>query len=111
MARYHANFVTVTSEAIARLAYDAAQCVLIVHFQSDNYYAYEDVPADVYRALLKANSIGGFFHASIREQYSNVQISAADVGRAGPPPSDEPKGAMGLVPLCAVLWGEVATAG
>jgi len=56
----------VKSSSIAAVGYDAPTKTLAVRFANGGTYHYEDVPPEKHAALLKAKSIGGYFHRSIR---------------------------------------------
>jgi hypothetical protein len=61
--------VQIESEAIAEIQYDAAGSKLFVHFVDGDWYTYFEVPPDVHRAFLAAESHGRFFHERIRDRY------------------------------------------
>jgi len=61
--------VQVESEAIAEIAYDSARSALCVRFVDGDWYTYFDVPVNVYRAFLTADSHGRFFHRHILDRY------------------------------------------
>jgi hypothetical protein len=59
------------SAALKSVSYDEAQHVLIATFRdSGRTYVYEDVPQELYDALLFADSIGAFFNAHIRDNFA-----------------------------------------
>lgn len=60
----------VTSEAIARIEYDAAERTLFVQFTSGEWYAYSDVPDATYRAFAAAESKGRFFQEQVRDCFA-----------------------------------------
>ncbi|WP_349257237.1 KTSC domain-containing protein [Vitreimonas sp.] len=60
----------VNSSAISQVEYDAATSTLSVWFTSGKQYDYPGVPATLYQQLLSAPSVGQFFNAHIRDQYS-----------------------------------------
>lgn len=61
--------VAVQSREIALLGYDAGRKMLEVTFRRGGVYHYQNVPVDIYQALLQAPSIGTFFSEKIRNQY------------------------------------------
>jgi KTSC domain-containing protein len=61
--------VQVESVAVAEIAYDAARSALFVRFVDGDWYTYFEVPANVYRAFLTADSHGRFFHQHILDRY------------------------------------------
>lgn len=64
----------VDSSVIAVVGYDSATSVLEIEFHNGRIYGYFDVPADVYHALMAADSIGGYFNEEIRSAYSTTQL-------------------------------------
>jgi hypothetical protein len=61
---------TLQSTALKSVSYDEAHHALRATFrESGRTYVYEDVPQEVYDALLFADSIGAFFNAHIRDQF------------------------------------------
>lgn len=73
----HFEWVPVTSSNIAAVAY-SNHGTLGVRFHSGKSFLYDQVPADVHKALMAAPSIGKFFAAEIRGKY--------------PPPAEEAQG-------------------
>lgn len=59
----------VESSAIRAIAYDRADHRLRVTFVSGQRYEYRDVPGEVHRAFVSAESKGRFFQAQIRDRY------------------------------------------
>jgi hypothetical protein len=57
------------SSVLQRYFYDAAKSALIVTFVSGRTYVYDDVPHEVYDALVAAPSKGAYFNAHIRDEY------------------------------------------
>lgn len=45
---------------------------LTITFKGNRVYRYEDVPRDVFHGLVNAPSPGGYFHASIRNEYDVI---------------------------------------
>lgn len=56
----------VDSSVMHAVEHDPRTSNLTVHFHSGAVYRYEDVPADLYEALLAAESKGRFFAERIR---------------------------------------------
>ena len=56
----------VTSSNIAKAGYDDTLYLL---FNSGVAYRYESVPKALYLALIKADSVGSYFHKNIRNSY------------------------------------------
>lgn len=56
----------VTSSNIAKAGYSDTLYLL---FNSGVAYRYENVPKAQYRALIKADSVGSYFHKNIRNSY------------------------------------------
>lgn len=57
------------SSNIAGAGYDPEGQRLTVVFMSGRRYTYEEVPQDIYEALLQADSAGKFFNSNIKDQY------------------------------------------
>lgn len=56
----------VSSSNVAAVGYHPDFRRLYVRFKNGQAYRYEDVPAEVYRMLMVADSKGGFIHRVIR---------------------------------------------
>jgi lysyl-tRNA synthetase class 2 len=63
------TWMTVESKVFTAVAYDAAGQSLYLRFSSGDVYRYFKVPAELYRALLDADSKGRFFLAQIRDRF------------------------------------------
>jgi hypothetical protein len=59
----------VASSSILSIGHDARRGLLEIEFQNGRIYHYFDVPADVYRALMRAPSKGGYLNATIIPNY------------------------------------------
>ncbi len=59
----------VRSTAVDRIDYAPATQTLDVWYQGGGRYRYFEVPAEVYRALLAAPSIGAFVNSRVKERY------------------------------------------
>jgi lysyl-tRNA synthetase class 2 len=64
----------VESAAIFAIDYDTRRKRLHVTFVSGQRYAYEEVPGEVHRAFLDADSKGRFFQAQIRGRYRYARL-------------------------------------
>ncbi|MGI9277771.1 MAG: KTSC domain-containing protein [Endozoicomonas sp.] len=63
------------SSALASAGYDPAAQILEVEFASSgSVYRYYDVPDNIYRGLISADSVGGFYNLSIRGQYPSRRL-------------------------------------
>lgn len=56
----------VTSSNIVSVGHDPEKDELHVEFRGGNVYIYSGVDADKHAAMMKADSVGGFFHANIK---------------------------------------------
>lgn len=65
-----------TSSVIKKIAYNYALSTLTVTFHDDSVYVYSDVPAETYRLLECAASVGQAFWASVRGQYPSIKVQA-----------------------------------
>jgi hypothetical protein len=61
----------ITSSSISAIGYDADEELLRVEFNSGHTYDYKGVTADEHKALLAADSVGGYFAKHIRAKYHN----------------------------------------
>jgi hypothetical protein len=69
----------VQSACLEAVAYDGTAHVLQAKFRSDGrVMAYENVPQDVYDALIFADSIGGYFHDHIESAYPAHEIAGEE---------------------------------
>ena len=64
----------VTSSNLAAVGYDADNKTLYVTFKNGTTYVYSGVPATTYQSLLGAESLGSFFHTSIRSEFPYSKV-------------------------------------
>lgn len=64
----------VSSSAMRSVGYAQASNVLEIEFPGGEVYRYFDVPPDVHRGLMAANSAGRYFHEYIREVYEYERV-------------------------------------
>ncbi|MGN6216458.1 MAG: KTSC domain-containing protein [Solirubrobacterales bacterium] len=67
--------VPVESSILDSIGYDDE--VLEVRFGNGKVYRYFEVPPEVHRRLLAADSKGSFFNRHVRDDYGYVQVEAA----------------------------------
>lgn len=65
---------SVVSSQLKEVEYDTETSILTVTFMQGRMYEYKDVPADVFRKLIEAESIGSFFIHNIKNKYQFKQI-------------------------------------
>lgn len=65
------NRQPVKSSNIKSVGYDAGTRTLEVEFSNGAVHQYLHVPPATHQALLKAKSVGGFFHGKIRSKFKN----------------------------------------
>jgi len=65
------------STAIRSFSHDPEHELLMVEFITGRRYIYAGVPADVYEAMRKATSKGGFFNRRIRDRYPFTELTDA----------------------------------
>ena len=65
---------SVLSSNIRAIGYEPSTSTLEIEFYSGGIYQYRGVPAGKHLALMSAASHGGYFHAHIRNQYSQSRI-------------------------------------
>lgn len=66
--------IPVESTAIASVNYYPHIQMLELEFVSGSIYLYFDVPADVYKSLIRADSTGRYFHYNVRGNYRFVRV-------------------------------------
>jgi hypothetical protein len=67
--------IAVSSDCIASVGYDRATHVLEIEFTNGALYHYFEVPATVYRRLLRAESHGTYFNDEIKDVYGYQEIN------------------------------------
>ncbi len=65
--------VVVNSSAIFAVGYDPRTKILEIEFKSGQLYRYKEVPRAVYDDLKKADSIGAYVNANIRDKFDFVE--------------------------------------
>ena len=68
------NRTVVASSNIQSVGYDAESLTLEVEFLAGSIYQYFDVPAQIYDALIGADSVGVFFAANVRGVYRYARV-------------------------------------
>lgn len=63
---------SVSSSDISSIGYEGS--TLHIRFNSGGLYAYYNVPASIYNALMSASSHGKYFHANIKGRYGDTRI-------------------------------------
>ncbi|RZM22291.1 MAG: KTSC domain-containing protein [Pedobacter sp.] len=63
------------STAIAKIAYDKENEILMIEFQSGKIYYYMDVPEGVYLTLKTTRSKGGYFNKYIKGNYEFEELN------------------------------------
>ncbi|MES1245010.1 MAG: KTSC domain-containing protein [Acidobacteriota bacterium] len=64
----------VSSSSVSSVGYDPETRTLELEFHSGSVYDYEEVPPEVFQALLEAPSVGRFFANEIRGQYPSTRL-------------------------------------
>lgn len=62
------------SSVIRAFDYDPVEQALDVVFVSGRRYRYHDVPDELYGRMLHATSVGEFFNAHVRDQFSFTEL-------------------------------------
>lgn len=65
---------SVQSSNIRSLGYDFNTSTLEIEFHSGAVWQYFDVPESVYYNMRNSDSLGKYFHANIKGQYSESQV-------------------------------------
>jgi hypothetical protein len=64
----------VTSTSIASVGYDIDAETLEAEFVGSDIYQYYGVPQEVHEELMRADSVGTFFNAHVRNNYSYARL-------------------------------------
>jgi hypothetical protein len=64
----------VESSNLRSVGYDEESRILEIELHSGAVYQYYDVPPEVYQELLRAPSLGKYFHANIRNVYQYKRV-------------------------------------
>ncbi|MEO6786487.1 MAG: KTSC domain-containing protein [Chthoniobacteraceae bacterium] len=64
----------VESSVLAAVGYDAQRRLLEIEFHSGAIYRYLEVPEEIHRRLLAAESKGRFFGAAIRDKFRSEHV-------------------------------------
>jgi hypothetical protein len=62
------DMIDVKSSMIKSIGYEDGR--LYVQFKNNLVYSYDEVPEEYFEDLLDAESIGGFFHRNIKDEFS-----------------------------------------
>jgi len=57
------------SSVIRFYFYDAKRAELTIVFQTGRQYIYRDVPPEIYEAMQRAESLGEYFNANVKDHY------------------------------------------
>lgn len=68
------NRDSVSSSMMASIGYDASSSILEIEFNGGAVWQYFDVPENVYYDMLNSGSLGKFYNANIKKQYSESQV-------------------------------------
>ena len=66
----------VESSVLAAVGYDVGKRLLEIEFRSGAIYRYLEVPEEIHRRLLAAESKGRFFGAAIRDKFRSERVTA-----------------------------------
>ena len=69
MRKIKYDFITVDSTAIQSMRYFRKQRSLVVKFQNDTNYLYQDVPVRLFQKMRNSYSIGKFFNKHIKNNF------------------------------------------
>ena len=64
------------SSNILEVGHDADTNTLGVRFKDGKLYHYAGVDADKHAAMLKADSVGGFFHANVKNAHKFTKVDS-----------------------------------
>ena len=66
--------IAVQSSNVAEVGYDPSTMVLEVAFHRGGVYQYFDVPEVLFQEMLRADSVGKFLHAQIKNSYRYTKL-------------------------------------
>lgn len=64
----------VSSSNVCSVGYERSTAVLEIEFHSGGIYQYRGVPEGEYLSLIRAGSVGSYFHAHIRDRYPFTRV-------------------------------------
>ncbi len=68
------GLMEVDSSAFSHVGFDAgAQELTVVFRDTGSTYVYSGISAELGQAFLSADSLGGFYHSNIRDQFESAQ--------------------------------------
>ena len=62
------------SSNITHATYDTSSKELIIEFAKNSKYKYFKVPRKKFKELIEAESIGGYFHANIKDKFKYKKL-------------------------------------
>ena len=68
------TMMPVSSSNISAVGYDGQTRTLTIEFKSGGRHAYADVPAELHKAMMAAESVGKFFHANIKSAFQSSRV-------------------------------------
>lgn len=68
------KMIDVTASIINKIGYDAKTKTLAVEFKGTGIYLYSEVPATIFDELLKAESVGKYFTATIKDKFEFTKV-------------------------------------
>lgn len=64
----------VNSSQISYIGYDDATQCLYVTFKNNSTYKYDNVPRDIFEAMLKSDSVGKYLNLKVKGVYNSTKI-------------------------------------
>ena len=64
----------VKSSNLKSVGYDKTKKLLEIEFHTGAVYQYQGVLGHIYKQLMRAPSLGTYFHKTIRDQYKYVKL-------------------------------------
>lgn len=65
----------ISSSNISSVGYDIGSSILEIEFSSNDVYQFFNVPENVYRSFLAANSHGQYFYENIKDRFEFKKIN------------------------------------
>ena len=72
-------YVITHSQAIDGVCYDSARSELTIFFRSGTAYVYQEVQEPVFRAFIRADSPGRYYHEQVRGKYASHRMTEQEL--------------------------------
>lgn len=73
------NMIKVSSSNIYAIGYHEGSKALVIHFKNNRFFLYQDVDKGEFEALRNAESVGKYFHSTIRRNYMGKPVDEKEI--------------------------------